>query len=275
MDGANGFVINGIDTADLAGFSVSNAGDVDRDGLDDILIGAPFADPNGNNGAGEVYVIFGSIAPFTSPFDLSSLDGTNGFVINGIDTDELAGTSVSNAGDVNGDGVDDILIGAPSADRNGNNEPGEAYIIFGSNAPFTSPFTSPFDLSSLDGTNGFVINGIDTDNFAGVSVSNAGDVNGDGFDDIIVGAPLTPGGVGQAYVIFGSNAGFSSSLDLSSLDGTQGIIVNGIGSAGTGQSVSAAGDMNGDGLDDFVIGAPRDAAGIVYVVFGCSSSAQG
>ena len=76
-------------------------------------------------------------------------------------------------------------------------------------------------------------------------------------------------------MIFGSNAGFSSSLDLSSLDGTQGIIVNGIGDAGTGQSVSAAGGINGDGLDDFVIGAPLDAAGIVYVVFGCSSSAQG
>ena len=202
------------------------------------------------------------------------MDGTNGFVINGIDASAETGFSVSNAGDVNGDGLDDILIGAPSADRNGNNEAGEAYVIFGSDAVFTEPF----DLSSLDGTNGFVINGIDASAGAGRSVSNAGDVNGDGLDDIIVGAPfpITPGGgLGQAYVIFGSNAGFTSSLDLSSLDGTQGIIVNGIGSAGTGQSVSAAGDINGDGLDDFVIGAPREAGGIVYVVFGCSSSAQG
>ena len=225
LDGSSGFIVNGIDFIDTAGQSVSSAGDVNGDGLADILIGAPGGDPNGNIVAGEAYVIFGSETGFTSPFDLSSLDGTNGFVINGIDTADFAGISVSNAGDVNGDRVDDILIGAPGGDPNGNNQAGEAYVIFGSDAHFTSAL----DLSNLNGTKGFVINGIDVMDCAGQSVSNAGDVNGDGRDDILIGAPTAdPNGnieAGEAYVIFGSGAVFTEPFDLSSLDGTNGFVI--------------------------------------------------
>ena len=114
LNGTNRFVINRIDVSDQSGRSVSAAGDINGDGIDDIIIGADNADPNGNN-SGESYVVFGSASGFGAALELSALDGTNGFVINGIDADDRSGTSVSAAGDVNGDGIDDIIIGAFTA----------------------------------------------------------------------------------------------------------------------------------------------------------------
>ena len=184
LEGSNGFVLNGIDAFDRSGISVSSAGDVNGDGFDDILIGAFEADPNGNSSAGESYVVFGKVGGFSSSFDLSSLDGSNSFVLNGIERFDLSGRSVSSAGDVNGDGFDDILIGASTADPNGNREAGESYVVFGK----AGGFSSIIDLSSLDGSNGFILNGIDRYDDSGYSVSSAGDVNGDGFDDVIIGA---------------------------------------------------------------------------------------
>jgi len=114
-------------------------------------------------------------AQFTSPFELSSLDGSNGFVINGIDADDQSGRSVSFAGDINGDGIDDLVIGARYADPNGSAS-GESYIVFGT----SSGFSASLELSALNGSNGFVLNGIDATDLSGFSVSAAGDINGDG-----------------------------------------------------------------------------------------------
>ena len=129
-----------------------------------------------------------------------------------------------------------------------------------------------FDLNTLDGTNGFVINGINAGDVSGRSVSGAGDVNGDGIDDLIDGAPREGASesFGESYVVLRSNSGFSSSLDLSTLNGSNGFVVNGINNYDySGSSVSGAGDVNGDGIDDLIIGAYRfDEAGESYVVFG-------
>ena len=120
----NGFVLNGIDSYDQSGSSVSSAGDVNGDGFDDLIIGAPLASPSGNSyGAeGESYVVFGQAGGFSPSIDLSSsfLNGSNGFVLNG-NTGDFSGSSVSGAGDINGDGFDDLIIGATGADPNGNN----------------------------------------------------------------------------------------------------------------------------------------------------------
>ncbi|ELR99331.1 integrin alpha, partial [Gloeocapsa sp. PCC 73106] len=157
--------------------------------------------PNGRNSAGQSYVVFGRNGGFNSSLNLSSLNGSNGFAINGINADDSSGESVSSAGDINGDGFDDLIIGAYRADANGRYS-GQSYVVFGSNGGFSASL----NLSSLNGSNGFAINGINHRDNSGRSVSSAGDINGDGFDDLIIGADgADPNGSssGQSYVVFG------------------------------------------------------------------------
>ena len=284
LDGTNGFILNGIDGSDQSGFSVSSAEDVNGDGYDDLIIGARFADPNGNRDVGETYVIYGGAsAPGTGGvLDLGALNGTNGFTLTGIDEFDNSGISVSSAGDVNGDGYDDLIVGAFRADPNGNRNAGETYIIYGgASAPGTN---GVLDLGALDGTNGFILTGIDADDQFGWSVSSAGDVNGDGYDDLIIGARFAdPNGdsqAGETYIVYGgANApGTGGRFNLSMLDGTNGFTLTGIDAEdNSGFSISSAGDVNGDGYDDLIIGAymadPNgDSAGETYVIYGGASA---
>jgi len=94
LDGSNGFAINGINSGDYSGISVSSAGDVNGDGIDDIIVGARLADPNGTYAAGESYVVFGRSSGFSSSLDLSSLDGSNGFALIGVNENDYSGSAV-------------------------------------------------------------------------------------------------------------------------------------------------------------------------------------
>ena len=178
---------------------------------------------------------------------LSSLNGSNGFVLPGVAGSDSGFQSVD-AGDINGDGVADLIIGADGA----NSETGASYVVFGKPGIGS---TGSIPLSSLNGSNGFVLPGV-AGSFSGVSVSGAGDINGDGVADLIIGAYEANSGAGASYVVFGKpGIGNTSSIALSSLNGSNGFVLLGVASTGSGYSVSGAGDINGDGVADLIIGA--------------------
>jgi Ca2+-binding RTX toxin-like protein len=277
LDGTSGFTLIGIDDLDSSGLSVSSAGDVNGDGFDDVVVGAPGARADGTGGVGESYVVFGKASWAGTPsLDLASLDGTSGIRLFGTFAYGQSGFSASTAGDVNGDGFADLIVGARNA---GVGFEGESYVVLGKASWAETP---SLDLATLDGTNGFRLVGIDPGDYSGFSVSSAGDVNGDGFDDMIVGARFaeSAGGAeeeGESYVVFGKASWAETpSLDLATLDGTNGFSLIGIDQFDrSGRSVSSAGDVNGDGFDDMIVGAVyvRDASGggfegESYVVFG-------
>ena len=116
----------------------------------DLIVGAPYADAHGRS-SGASYVVFGKASGFAANLDLSSLDGSNGFQLSGVGKYDLSGCSVASAGDVNGDGFADLIVGAPMPIRRRYLESGASYVVFGK----ASGFAANLDLSSLDGSNGF------------------------------------------------------------------------------------------------------------------------
>jgi Ca2+-binding RTX toxin-like protein len=274
LNGSNGIIINGVAPGDNSGVSVNRAGDVNGDGISDLIIGASRANPNGDD-SGQSYVLFGSRQRFSNVIELSTLNGSNGFTIDGISANDRFGYAATSAGDINGDGIGDVIIGSYYADPNGVSNAGQSYIIFGN----SNGFSRKIDLNSLNGSNGFKINGIASGDVSGSALSSIGDVNGDGIGDVLIGATYaSPDGrsrAGQNYVVFGSRRGFSETLELSSLNGTNGFKINGISPEDiSGVAVSGAGDVNGDGISDLIIGAAFSSpngnaqAGQSAVVFG-------
>src|SRR5262245_44412717 len=179
------------------------------------------------------------MAQFPPNIDLSSLDGTTGFKLSGAAGDN-SGISVASAGDVNGDGFADVIVGAWVADPHGSAS-GASYVVFGK----ASGFAANIDLPSLDGTSGFRLSGAAAADYTGFSAASAGDVNGDGFADLIVGASYAdPHGSksGASYVVFGKASGFAANIDLSSLDGMTGFKLSGAAAGDkSGLSVASAG----------------------------------
>jgi hypothetical protein len=221
---------------DQFGNSVSSAGDVNKDGFDDLIVGSWTSDANGSD-AGRAYVFLGGSSPSSSP----------ALILNGQSFNDNFGTSVSGGADVNGDGYDDVIVGAWKNDA-AISDAGRAYIYFGG--------------PSLDGAADVVLTGaVVSSGWFGVSVSMAGDVNKDGFADVIVGAA----GAGRAYVYFGGP----------SMDSVADLVLTGF-APGYGWSVSGAGDVNADGYDDVIVGDYANGAGGIqagraFVYFGGST----
>jgi len=255
------------------GLAVSAAGDVNNDGFDDILISAPSAKTNGNTGSGRVYLIYGS-ASLSGTYNLATFTG--GVVINGVNASDLLGTALAAPGDINGDGFDDVLIGASGADNGATNFTGASYLVYGS---ATLPAT--LNLATL-GAGGVVISGSATSERSGDAVGAAGDVNGDLIPDLLIGGqfsdPPAKADAGRGWIVYGS-ASLPASLTLNAL-GAQGVIINGQNAGERfGTKIEGAGDVNGDGRDDVLVSSPLadpavgtgNDAGRSYLIYGSAS----
>ncbi len=263
--------INGRDSFDGLGNSVSTAGDFNGDGIDDVIIGADGDNTTGDKSSitiqgntGSSYIFFGNKRGVLNA-------GTDADVIinGGIkpvgNIGEGFGKSVSTAGDFNGDGLNDVIIGA-----SGNSTEGavsdKAYLFFGGK-------TGTFNSSEAD----LILVGQDFGDGFGRSVSTAGDFNGDGVGDVIVGATgddNTQVNSGSAFIFFGGKTGTFSADDAD-------VILNGQSDSDSfGIAVSTAGDFNGDGLGDVIVGAYFDdnngeSSGSAFIFFGGKTGTLG
>jgi Ca2+-binding RTX toxin-like protein len=271
LPASKGFALASHMGGSMTGAGVASAGDVNGDGYDDLIIGAPVTPGNGGLD-GAAFVLFGSATGPGAVQDLSALDGKNGFRINGPASGAMLGEAVASAGDFNGDGIDDLLIGSKNGAQGGFRT-GEAFVVFGTAA--AAGFPATVNLSQLNGSNGFRLYGTSGGGQVGTSAASAGDVNGDGYDDLLIGAPgAQPNGSGSggAYVVFGHAGAQATPIDLGALNGTTGFKINGASGDELGRSVSAAGDVNGDGYADLLVSANGfggiGGGGAAYVLFG-------
>lgn len=254
LDGSNGVTINGAAAGANIGSSLANAGDIEVDGLDDLLIGAAAAN--------EAYLFYASSFS-SSPLSASDLDGSVGVLFPGLTAGDELGTSVRGGGDFNDDGFTDLLISAPGAFSGA----GAVYIIFG------PTLNHPFDLSLLDGSNGLVYRGTLPGDRVGESLEFA-DMNGDGIDDMIAGAPAAGVG-GEVHVLYGNSSWSLALVTAPSLNGFNGAILEaGFPGMQLGASLCGLSDLNDDSNNDLAMGAPGASVGgltgvgVVQVVYG-------
>jgi hypothetical protein len=274
-----GFRIYGARSTDSAGRSIGGGVDINDDGFDDVMIGAV------NN---EVYFIFGHHGigrPFSAVHLANWESGEKGFRISFSTEFSIHrygfGTSVASAGDVNGDGYPDAIIGGPGVSLSAEiSTAGIAYVLFGLSAGDCThtPFTDTALAITTSGPEGFMIYGSAAWGYLGTHVAAAGDVNNDGFDDVLISSQYKSTHAlsqnGAVYVIFGySTVVGTHNIDLTTPPAGFGFSISGfLNYLQLPSAYSGVGDTNGDGIDDFVVTAGRlhgaGDAGACYVIYG-------
>jgi hypothetical protein len=233
----------------LLGWSVAGAGDVNGDGYSDVVVGVT-GYTNGllEDNEGGAFVYHGSS---------SGLSASYNWVAESNQAEAQLGWSVAGAGDVNGDGYSDVIVGTPYYDSLMAVDGGIAFVYHGSPVGLSASYNWVDAMFTQDNS------------YLGWSVSSAGDVNGDGYSDVIVGVPGDGDYTGAALVYHGSASGLSVYYVW--------VVVSDQDTALLGSSVSGAGDVNGDGYSDIIVGAPRYDNGLtdegrVYVYHGSAAS---
>lgn len=291
----------GAATADYFGRDMASIGDFNGDGYEDFAVMASGADATARGDAGKTYVFYGSANGIDNTVSLGSPGGANAskfLEISGAATSDggnydLA-AMVSRVGDVNGDGIDDLIISQQVGNAPNGGDGGAVYVVYGSNTAYSS---GQFDLNTIAGgtnTNGFRIANDSTVSGARFGIgAGGGDVNSDGYADLILGAsyfdPLGRGDHGATFVVYGGAAQSNLALTESNAN------ANGFGIWGgnntnfasktskaddqrVGENATAVGDVNGDGIIDFVVTSPYSSnylaspagtdAGSAYLIYG-------
>ena len=261
LDGTDGMDLKGFREFQFSGRQASEAGDMNADGLAGVAI-AGFGD--GSQSDGEVFIVFGRDDGLAS-LSLDTLDGAGGFRFSGLGNQSYTGRSLRTAGDINGDGFDDFIIGSYGDDTTATNA-GRAAIIFGSASGFPASFID----TDLDGSDGFIIDGLETRDNLGAGVDTAGDFNGDGFDDIGLGSPYADPNAasnsGSTYIVFGGDhAGLVIQQGTSASETVTGNGQANVMVLGQGDDIfnSSGGDdvvRGGEGRDTGSLGGGNDRA---------------
>lgn len=271
------------------GYSIAAPGDVDGDGRDDLVIGAPGQPLTTTvtlmNARG--YVLRGQSAGFAfdAEYDSDALPVGFAWTMAPEQMGRDIGRSLAAAGDIDGDGLDDFIVGAPYNRLDDPVYSGRAWVVFGQ----SGGWSADIDLDDLDGTNGFRIDGAAESDYLGASVAGVGDVDGDGFDDLVIGAFGVDDAVttdaGAVYLVYGGSSGFTASFDVGDIGAAAApratVLAEPAGATGSyawlgwaaaGGNMAAGRDVNGDGLDDFIVTArgPSGEPMTSYLVFGRS-----